>query len=338
MKITVEPITLQLRTPFRIAHGTSTARHNLLVHTGDGVGEGAMPPYYGHRLTDVVAYLESLDLGALWGQDPLGLEHTLAGLPPGPAPARAALDIALHDHWGKQLGYPLYRLWGLSDTRASLSTFTLGIPEDLSELHDQVQAAADYPILKLKLGAGSLKADEAIVRRVREQTSASLCVDANCAWSVDEAARIIPRLAGYDLLFIEQPIPATDADDWHHLRRLLPKGVPPLIADESVQQASDIVALAGGADGINIKLTKAGGLREARRMITLARTLDMDVMLGCMVESSVGITAAAHLAPLVDWADLDGNLNVLNDPYVGVRMMAGRLPLPGGPGLGVQRR
>jgi L-alanine-DL-glutamate epimerase-like enolase superfamily enzyme len=338
MKISVEPITLHLKTPFRIAHGTSTARHNVLVYAGEGVGEGAIPPYYTHTQADVVAYLESLDLDALLGEDVLAPEHALDRLPPGPAPARCALDIALHDHWAKQLGQPLYRLWGLNPTHAPLSTFTLSIPEDLEELLARVQAAEGFPLLKLKLGTGSLDSDEAIVRLVRQETDARLCVDANCAWSVEAAAHIIPRLAAYDLLFVEQPIPATDVTDWHRLRRLLSGDLPPLVADESVQQASDILALAGGADGINIKLSKAGGLREARRMVTLAQTVGMGVMLGCMVESSVGITAAAHLAPLVDWADLDGNLNLLNDPYVGTRMVAGKLPLPPGPGLGVRRR
>jgi L-alanine-DL-glutamate epimerase-like enolase superfamily enzyme len=339
MQLTVEPITLNLKTPFRIAHGTSTARHSVLVHLGDGVGEGPLMPYTGYSQAEVVAYLQNLDPDALMGDDPLALEDVLDWLPPGPAPARNAIDIALHDHWAKQLGQPLYRLWGLNPMRAPLSSLTLSITEDEDELRRRVQVAGGFPILKLKLGTGDLESDEAIVRVARQETDAHLCVDANSAWHhVDEAARIIPRLAAYDLLFIEQPIPQTDVEDWHRLRSLLPSGLPPLIADESVQGASDIPALAGAADGINIKLTKAGGLREARRMIALARALGMQVMLGCSVESSVGITAAAHLAPLVDFADLDGNLDVANDPYVGVKMEKGRLHLPQGPGLGVVRR
>jgi L-alanine-DL-glutamate epimerase-like enolase superfamily enzyme len=329
---------LNLKTPFRIAHGTSTARHSVLVHLGDGVGEGALMPYTGYSQAEVVAYLQNLDPDALMGDDPLALEDVLDWLPPGPAPARNAIDIALHDHWAKQLGYPLYRLWGLNPMRASLSSLTLSITEDEDELRRRVQAAEGFPILKLKLGTGDLEADEAIVRVARQETDAHLCVDANSAWRVDEAARIIPRLVAYDLLFIEQPIPRTDVEDWHRLRSLLPSGLPPLIADESVQGANDIPTLAGAADGINIKLTKAGGLREARRMIALAQALGMRVMLGCSVESSVGITAAAHLAPLVDFADLDGNLDVANDPYVGVKMEKGRLHLPQSPGLGVIRR
>ena len=339
MMLTIEPITLNLKTPFRIAHGTSVARHNVLVHLGDGVGEGALAPHYGYSQADVAAYLQSLDVDALLGGDPLALEDSLDRLPPGPSPARAAIDIALHDHWARQLDQPLYRLWGLNPMQAPLSSLTIGITEGEDELRQRVRAAANFTILKLKLGAGSLEADEAIVRvACREKGSdVRLCVDANSAWRIDEAARIIPRLAAYDLLFVEQPIPGAKAEDWHRLRRLLPDGLPPLIADESVQRASDIPALAGAADGINIKLAKAGGLREARRMIALARVLNMQVMLGCMVESSVGITAAAQLAPLVDFADLDGNLDVVNDPYVGVKIECGRLHLPQEPGLGVIR-
>ncbi|MBN1993168.1 MAG: dipeptide epimerase [Anaerolineae bacterium] len=333
----VEPITLTLKTPFRIAHGTSVVRHNVLVHLGDSVGEGAIMPYGGYTQAEVVAYLQNLDAAGLLGDNPLALEDMLDRLPPGPAPARSAIDIALHDFWAKQLGYPLYQLWGLNPAQSPLSAITISIPTDEADLRQQVRAVAGFPIIKLKLGTGDVQADEAIVRMARAETNARLCVDANSAWSVDEAAHLIPRLAAYDLLFIEQPLRRGNLEHWQRLRSLLPGHMPPLIADESVQQAGDILALGGGADGVNIKLSKAGGLREARRMITLARTLGMQVMLGCATESAVGITAAAHLAPLVDFADLDGNLNVDNNPYAGVRLEQGKLCLPAGPGLGVTR-
>jgi L-alanine-DL-glutamate epimerase-like enolase superfamily enzyme len=181
MQLTVEPITLNLKTPFRIAHGTSTARHSVLVHLGDGVGEGALMPYTGYSQAEVVAYLQSLDPDALFGDDPLALEDALDRLPPGPAPARNAIDIALHDHWAKQLDHPLYRLWGLNPMRACLSSLTLSITEDEDELRRRVQAAESFPILKLKLGTGDLEADEAIVRVAHQETNAHLCVDANSA-------------------------------------------------------------------------------------------------------------------------------------------------------------
>lgn len=338
MKLTIEPITLKLKKPFHIAHGVSVARHNVLVHLGDGVGEGSIMPYYDYTQADVVEYLENLDVDELLGDDPLAIEAILDRLPSGPSPALNAIDIALHDFWAKQLGYPLYRLWGLDLKQAPPSVITIGITENEEKLRERVRAVKSFPVIKLKLGTGNLDADEAIVRVVREESDADLCVDANSAWTVEEAAHIIPRLATYNLLFIEQPISREDMQDWHRLRALLPNNMPPLIADESVQQSQDIIDLAGGADGINIKLTKAGGLREARRMIILARTFGMKVMLGCSVESSVGITAAAHLAPLVDFADLDGNLDVANDPYIGAEMEAGYLRLSQAPGLGVTRR
>ncbi|HET91742.1 MAG TPA: dipeptide epimerase [Chloroflexi bacterium] len=338
MRLTVEPITLHLKTPFRIAHGTSTARYNVLVHLGDGVGEAALAPQYGYTQADVAAYVEGLDLDALGGDDPLALEESLDRLPAGPPPARAAVDVALHDLWGRRLGHPLYRLWGLSPARCPLSSLTLSIAADEQDMRRQVREARGFPILKLKLGSGDVALDEALVRAARQETDVRLCVDANSAWSVDEAAGVIPRLAAYDLLFIEQPIAAAEVQDWHALRRRLPSDMPPLVADESVHQAADITALVGAVDGVNIKLAKAGGLGEARCMITLARALGMRVMLGCMVESSVGITAAVHLAPLADWADLDGNLSILADPYDGARMTQGRLDFPDGPGLGVTRR
>ena len=339
MKLTVEPITLKLSTPFHIAHGVSVARDSVLVHLENGVGEGAIMPYYDYTQTDVVAYLENLDIDRVLVEGPLMLEDALDRLPPGPSPALNAIDIALHDFWAKQLGYPLYRLWGLNPKDTPPTSVTVSITEDETEFKQRLRAKKDFPIIKLKLGTGDLAADEEIVRVAHAETRSLLCVDANSAWRVAEAAQIIPKLAAYDrLLFIEQPLPREDVQDWHRLRALLPPQMPPLIADESVQNSGDILALAGGADGINIKLTKAGGLREARRMITLARTLGMKVMLGCSIESSVGITAAVHLAPLVDYADLDGNLDVVNDPYIGAVMEKGYFRYPVTPGLGVTRR
>ena len=338
MHYAVEPLELHLKTPFRIAHGSSTVRTNVLVRIGDGVGEGALPPYYRYRFADVKAYLDRLDPATLIGNDPAALEDALDRLPPGPASARAAVDIALHDLWGRHLGHPLYRLWGLNPTRAPVSSVTLSIPENLDALRQQIQALDGFPILKLKLGTGSPEGDEALVRTAREATRARLCVDANCAWTVDEAARLIPRLGAYDLLFIEQPLPQDDHDAWSRLRRRLPTDAPPLIADESLQTPADILALADAVDGINIKLAKAGGLRAARRMITLARTLGLHVMLGCMIESAVALTAATHLAPLADFADLDSYLYLANDPFEGATLDRGRILLPDGPGLGVTRR
>ena len=193
-------------------------------------------------------------------------------------------------------------------------------------------AAQRFSILKLKLGREhSLE----LVRAVRAVTDARLVADANCAWTVEQAKSLIPAMADLGLEWIEQPLPEEDLDGLRQIREFSPL---PIFADEPVRTARDIPRLAGCVDGVNIKLMKAGGLREAMRMIAVARAHGLQVMLGCMIETSVGITAAAHLAPLVDWADLDGNQTVINDPFTGVRVKDGRLVLPDGPGLGVQPR
>lgn len=335
MDLSCEPITLHLETPFRIAHGVSETRHNVLVRLTDGarVGLGEAAPVRQHHETqaDVLAYLAGVSLP---GDDPFQIEAFLASLPSGSRAARAALDIALHDLVGQTLGLPLYRLWGLDPASAPYTSFTLGIgPVD--EVRERAVAAADrFPILKLKLDA-----DEdhslALVRAVARATRARLLVDANCAWTVDQALRLIPLLADLGVEFVEQPLPEEDLDG---LRRIRSQSPVPIFADEPVRAAADIPRLADCVDGVSIKVMKAGGLREALRAIAVARAHGLQVMVSCMVETSVGITAAAHLSPLADWADLDGNLLITNDPYIGVGVEQGRLILPQGPGLGIEPR
>ena len=331
------PLRLELRTSFHTAHGADTTRTNVLARLGSGLGEAGLPPYYPHSVEDVCAYLNALEPGPLLADD-LTLEDAVDCLPPGPAPARAAADCALHDHWARQLGHPLYRLWGLNPTRAPRTSVTLSLPGDLGAFRERLRARRGWPVLKLKLGSGDVKKDEALVRLAREETEARLGVDANGGWSLGEAARLIPRLAPLNLLFVEQPIADEAPEAWRALRQQLPPGAPPLIADESVQSARDIVRLSGLADGVNVKLAKAGGLRPARQWIAVARALGMKVLLGCMIESRVAVTAAAHLAPLADFADLDGHLNVANDPFDGLEVERGAIRLPERPGLGVVQR
>lgn len=336
MRVLAKPVSLTLSTPFSIAHGTSYTRDNVVVEIESGAGVAAITPYYPAQIPDVLEYVNSPALQAALGDDVFHLETILGRLPDGPAPARAAVDIALHDLWGQQLGQPLYRLWGLNPATAPMSTFTIGMADDSAAYIEKLEQAQAFPLLKLKLGTGSIEQDEALVKLASEHTQARLCIDANAAWSVEEAAVIIPRLARYNLMFIEQPLAQHNIEGWHTLQQQLPEGMPPLIADESIHDSRDILPLHGGADGINIKLAKCGGLREARKMITLARALDMKVMLGCMVESTIGVTAATHLAPLVDFADLDGFLTITNDPYSGgVVWQNGKLHLSDAPGLGV---
>lgn len=340
-RLKTESITLSLKTPFEIAHGVSATRQSVIVSLDGALGEAALAPYYGVSADDVIACIESPAVAEALGDDLMLREDILTRLQAMPCmstPALAALDMALHDWAGKRLGVPLYRWWGLNPARIPRSSFTIGMEKDQALLREKLRDAAGFPILKLKLGSGDLDVDTAVVRIAHEVTGARLCVDANAAWTPEETALMVARLAPYDLLFIEQPIARHDREGWQNLRQLVPANSPLLIADESIHTAKDILPLVGAVDGINIKLAKSGGLREAWRMLQIARSLGLKVLLGCMVESSVGVTAAAHLAPLVDFVDLDGNLLIAEDPFDGARMdRDGVLTLPDGPGLGVTR-
>ena len=245
--------------------------------------------------------------------------------------ARVALSTALHDLAARRAGVPLHRFWGLDPAKAPRSTFTIGIDTD-ERLRAKVLEAAEYPILKVKLGTDR---DEAILRVLRDATDAEIRVDANCGWTVKQAIRMLPVLEAYGVTVLEQPLVPEDIAGLGEVRR---RATIPVIADESCRTAADIPALVGQVDGINIKLAKCGSLREAIRMIAIARAHHLQVMLGCMIESSIGITAAAHLAPLVDIVDLDGAALLANDPFQGATIHGGQLALPTGPGLGVTRR
>lgn len=335
MKLDYEPITLDLEIPFRIAHGISPARHNVLVRVGDGdmEGLGEAAPVRQHHETQagVLDYLAALPPIP---DDPFALEDIIAGLPAGSQAARAAVDIALHDLVGQRLGLPLYRLWGLNPARAPKMSFTLSLGS-VEEVRDRARkASASFSILKLKLDSDTANC-LALARTVREASQARLVADANCAWTKEQALYLIPALADLGFEWVEQPLPEDDLDGLRKVHRASPL---PILADEPVRTSRDIPRLASCVDGVNIKVMKAGGLREAMRMIAVARAHGLQVMLGCMIETTLGITASAHLSPLVDWADLDGNMTVINDPFVGVRLENGRLILPDGPGLGVTRR
>lgn len=340
MQLQAEKVILRLQNPFTLSYGTTTTRENVAVRLRDGaytgVGEAAVVPYYGQTPEHILAYFSDPALIEALGGDPFCLEDLLDRLPPGPAPARAAVDMALHDLWGQCLGQPLYRLWGLNPARCPLSSFTVGMADNETAYRKNLRAAQHFtPLIKLKLGSGDWQADLRLVHIARDETGAPLYVDANAGWSVEDAQAIIPRLMEMGVLLVEQPLARDNLDGWRALRAALPANHPPLIADESVQGVESVPPLAGLVDGINIKLAKCGGLRAARQMIALARAYGLRVMVGCMVESSAAVTAAAQLAPLADYADLDGNLLIANDPFRGVRMEAGRLALPGGPGLGL---
>jgi len=251
---------------------------------------------------------------------------------PGQWALKSALDIALHDWVGQQLGVPLWKLFGLDPLDAPVTSFSLGI--DTPEVtRRKVREAEAYPILKIKVG---LDSDEATLEAVRSETKKTLRVDANEGWKTkEEAVRKINWLEKQGAEFVEQPLPAAMLEEHNWIRSRVHI---PVLADEACLHPSDIPKVARYFDGVNIKLDKCGGILEALRMIETAQAHGLKTMLGCMISTSVAITAAAHLSPLVDYADLDGNLLIANDPYSGVTVESGKLVLPSGAGLGLKPR
>jgi L-alanine-DL-glutamate epimerase-like enolase superfamily enzyme len=245
--------------------------------------------------------------------------------------AEAAIDMALRDLAGKRLGVPLYELMGIDPSSMPVTSFTIGM--DTPEIVEQkVREAANFKVLKVKMGS---KDDDRVLETVRSLTDCPVRVDANEGWALEDAVARLEWLQEMGVELVEQPLPADQLDEMRELKKQSPL---PLFADESVSHSDDIPRLADAFDGINIKLMKCGGLGEALRMIHVARAHGMKIMLGCMVESSLAVTAAAHIAPLVDFVDLDGNLLISNDPFIGAEVREGRLVLPSEPGLGVRVR
>jgi L-alanine-DL-glutamate epimerase-like enolase superfamily enzyme len=337
LRIDAEVLELRTRHPFVIARGGQSDHRTVWVRLTDGDGnegwgEAAPSKFYGETADSVLAALKVY--GAMLPDDPFKLEnaeHAWATRLRGNAAARAALSAALHDLVGKRLGIPVYRLWGLDPCSAPKSTFTIGLgtPE---QIQAKVREAEEYPILKVKLGTDR---DVEILRAIREVTDRELRVDANCGWTVKRAIRMLPVLDEFGVTVLEQPLAPADHEG---LAAVSAQADIPVIADESCLTSEDIPPLVGKVDGINIKLAKCGGLREALRMIAVARAHGLMVMVGCMIESSLGITAAAHFTPLVDIVDLDGAALLASDPFVGAEIRGGQVTLPSGPGLGVRRR
>lgn len=337
LRMDVEVLELRTKHPFIIARGGQSDHRTVWVRLTDadgveGWGEAAPSKFYGETADSVIAALKLY--GAMLPEDPFQLEDTERAWEAklrGNAAARAALSSALHDLVGKRLGIPVYRLWGLDPCTAPRSTFTIGLdaPERIKA---KVQEADEFPILKVKLGTDR---DLEILRAIRDATDKELRVDANCGWTVKRALRMLPILDEFGVTVLEQPLPPHDHDG---LGVVTAQADIPVIADESCLTTVDIPPLVGKVDGINIKLAKCGGLREALRMIAVARAHGLMVMVGCMIESSLGITAAAHITPLVDIVDLDGAALLSDDPFVGARIDGGQVTLPSEAGLGVRRR
>ena len=341
MHLDFEILELPTRHAFNIAReARPRLRRSVWVRLRDadgleGWGEAPATPFYGETAETVAAVLPPLAevVREAAAGDALALERIEAALERrlgrNPA-AKVALSAALHDLAGKRLGVPVWRLWGLDPAAAPRSSFTIGIDE-LPVMREKVREAAAYPILKLKAGTAG---DEAVLRMLREEApEKTLYVDANTGWTAKQALRALPMLAEYGVALVEQPLKPHDLEGLALLRRRSPL---PIVADESCETLPDVARLAGVVDGINIKLAKCGSLREAVRMVHCARAHGMSVMLGCMVESTLGIAAAVQLAPLVDYLDLDGAALLARDPFAGPGLEPdGRLRFNTEPGLGV---
>ena len=337
MKVSHEVLTLKTRYPFVIARGGYAAHENVVVRIMDrdgveGWGEAAPNRYYGESVATVAAALEQFApvLGSADSWSLEAIDASLDRILRGNNSAKGAVSAALHDIVGKRLGVPVHRLWGLDREDAGQSSYTIGIADN-DGLRQRVADAAQYPILKVKLGTDR---DMEIVRVVRDAApSKRLRVDANAAWSASHAVRMIDFLADNDVEFVEQPVAQHDIDG---LRFVRARSKLPIIADESCMVATDVPRLAGAVDGVNLKLAKCGSLREALRIIHTARSFGMSVMAGCMIESSLGISAVAQLAPLLDHADFDGAALLAHDPFSGVSIENGQIQLTDRPGLGVE--
>lgn len=334
-------VTVHTRRPFVIARGGSSEWRLVRVRVIDpdgveGWGEAAPSRFYGETPESVVGTMSRF-APVLRDLDPFDLETLeleLGKVLRFNGAAKSAISAAVHDLVGKRLGIPLWKLWGLNPAKAPPSSFTIAIAASEDELVRSVEDAREYPVLKVKLGTP--KDDAAIIRTVRQAAPDKvLRVDANAAWTAKQALQMIEVLVECGVEFVEQPLPPHDLEGLKFVRDRSPL---PVVADESCIVATDIPKLAGVVDGINIKLSKCGGLREALKMIATARAHGMRVMCGCMIETSLGITAAAHFAPLLDYADLDGAALLADDPYRGASIAGGRIGIPIEAGLGVSAK
>ena len=340
MKLEHEIVTVRTRTPFVIARGGASEWRRVWVRVlgddgAEGWGEAAPSRFYGESPESVIAALEPLgavlERANAWSVD--AIEREMNKALRFNASAKSAVSAAVHDLAAKRLGVPLYRMLGLDPADAPQSSFTIPITVDDDGLRRALDDAAPYPVLKVKLG-GPRDADTIVGVRASAPDKI-LRVDANAAWTAKHALHMIDILLDYGVELVEQPVAAHDIEGLRFVRDRSPL---PIIADESCLVASDVPRLAGAVDGINLKLAKCGGLREAMRIVAAARAHGMSVMAGCMVETSLGISAAAHLAALLDYADLDGAALLADDPFEGATIADGTIALPDAPGLGVTLR
>ena len=339
MKITWETFTIRAKHPFKISRSVQESVERVWVRVEadgeEGWGEADPSPYYGETAGTVTAALERMRPVVEAAPAPEGievLERELKGAIGHNGSAHAAVSAALHDLAGKRAGLPLWKMWGLEPSEAPLSSFTIGL-DDPEVVRAKVVEAAAYPILKVKLGTDR---DEEILSTICDAAAPDtvIRVDANAAWTAREAIERIAMLCDYGVEFVEQPLHPADREGYRFLHS---RSALPVIVDESCVDSSDVPGLVGLADGINIKLAKCGGPREALRMIHSARACGLSVMMGCMLETSLGIAPAAHLASLLDYADLDGAALLAEDPFTGPGLDGPAIRVGDAPGLGVDR-
>ncbi|WP_254506596.1 dipeptide epimerase [Anatilimnocola floriformis] len=335
MQLKLHSFDLPLAHTFTISRESINTQPTLIVELRDGehrgYGEATANKYYGatiEAMTQRIETLRPMIETATWNRPEELWQQLQPALASDPF-SLCAIDQAAHDLWGKRAGKPVYEMWGLSTAKIPASNYTIGI-DTIPKMLEKLQEFPDWPIYKIKLGTAN---DIEIVRELRKHTSATFRVDANCGWSAEQALEYAPQLKALGVEFIEQPLPA---DRWEDIRRVRESIVLPIIADESCIVESDVRRCAGLFHGINIKLVKCGGLTPARRMIAEARQLGLSVMVGCMTESTVGISAIAQLLPLLDYVDMDGAVLLAKDIATGVRVERGICHYPDAPGTGVQ--
>ncbi|HTY38544.1 MAG TPA: dipeptide epimerase [Bacteroidota bacterium] len=336
MKLRYRPYTLELRHVFTIATSSRSTTPVMLTEIEyDGVigyGEASMPPYLGESQESAAAFLSRVDLSKY--DNPFEMETILTdidNITTNNTAAKASVDIALHDLVGKLMNQPWYNIWGFKKTATPYTSFTIGIDKE-DVVRQKTKEAAEYKVLKVKLGRDT---DKMMIETIRSVTDKPITVDVNQGWKDRSfALDMIHWLKEKKVVFVEQPMPKEQVEDMAWLTERSPL---PTFGDEGVQRLADVKKAHGVYNGINIKLMKCTGMREAHKMLTLARALDMKVMIGCMTETSCAISAASHLSPMVDYADLDGALLISNDVYEGTTIVDGRVTLADRPGIGVKK-
>ena len=339
MKLSFMPYDAQMRHVFTISNSSRTSTPIVLTEiTYDGVtgyGEAAMPPYLGETQASVIEFLKKVDLSRF--SSPFLIEDIMAyvdGITTNNTAAKAAVDIALHDLVGKLIGQPWWKIWGFDPSTCPNTSYTVGLDTE-EVVKEKTREASPYKVIKVKLGRDEAT-DKMMINTIRSVTDTVICVDANQGWKDKHyALDMINWLNERNVNMIEQPMPKLLLDETAWVTERSPL---PVIADEACQRLSDIQKLKGAYSGINIKLMKCTGLREAREMVSLAQALNMKLMIGCMTETSCAISAAAQLAPKMEWADLDGNLLISNDCFKGMQIVDGKITLEDLPGIGVEKR